>query len=263
MTIDSKPYPLEKARAYIARRVQELRKDRHWTQAELSRRLNLSQSRLSEIERGAGSFTAEQFLEILRLFNVAASDFDRRRSDPSSDLQNALARLGALHLQESTTVLPSERLAKVTDAIREAIVAGEHPRLVTAIAPVLVRNIDAIHPSKLHVDLEAAGLGRRFGWIAANTLEAIRHEAPSASPSWKKLYARATVVLESLLSFIAPEHHNQPVPLDILDAGIRSKKTLDDVIASRSSLSHRWGIASNLRPEDFALALRGARDARP
>ena len=263
MTTDSRPYPLEKARTAIARRVQELRKDRHWTQAELSRRLDLSQSRLSEIERGAGSFTAEQFLEILRLFNVAASEFDPRRSDPSSDLQNALARLGALHLQESTTVLPSERLSKVTDVIREAIVAGEHPRLITAIAPVLVRNIDAIHPSKLHVDLEAAGLGRRFGWIAANTLEAVRRETPTAPPSWKKLYARATVVLESLLSFVTPEHPDQPVALDILDASIRSKKTLDDVIASRSSLSRQWGIASSLQPEDFTKALRGARDAHP
>jgi transcriptional regulator with XRE-family HTH domain len=263
MVNESTLYPMDKARSAIARRVQELRKDRHWTQAELSRRLELSQSRLSEIERGAGSFTAEQFLEILRLFNVAASEFDPRRTDPSSELQNALARLGALHLQESTAVLPSEHLAKVTDVIREAIVAGEHPRLITAIGPVLVRHIDAIHVSKLHVDLEAAGLGRRFGWVAANTLQAVRQETRIAPPSWKKTYARATVVLESLLSFITPEHRDQPMALDILDAGIRSKKTLDDVVASRSSISRQWGIATSLQPEDFVLALRAARDARP
>lgn len=262
MSADSKTYPLEKVRTAIARRVLELRKDRHWTQAELSRRLDLSQSRLSEIERGAGSFTAEQFLEILRLFNVAVSEFDPRRSDPSSDLQNALARLGALHLQESTTVLPSERLAKVTDVIREAIVAGEHPRLITAIAPVLVRNIDAINQSKLQADLEAVGLGRRLGWIVANTLEAVRLETPTAPPPWKKVYARASVVLESLLSFI-PEPSDQRVKVDILDTGIRSKKTLDENDASRSSLSREWGIASSLQPEDFAKALRGARDAHP
>ncbi|MGH7293511.1 MAG: hypothetical protein ACRELB_01200 [Polyangiaceae bacterium] len=158
-------------------------------------------------------------------------------------------------------VLPSERLAKVTDVIREATIAGEQPRLITAVAPVLVRDIDVIHPSKLHVDLEAAGLGRRFGWIAANTLEAVRRETPTAPASWKKLYARATVVLESLVSFVTPENPDQPLPLDILDASIRRKKTLDDVVASRSSLSRRWGIASSLQPEDFARALRGARDA--
>ena len=118
-------------------------------------------------------------------------------------------------------------------------------------------------PKQLHVDLEAAGLGRRFGWIAANTLEAVRRETPTAPPSWKKLYARATVVLESLLSFVTPEHPDQPEALDILDASIRSKKTLDDVVASRSSLSRQWGIASSLQPEDFVKALRGARAAHP
>jgi hypothetical protein len=151
----------------------------------------------------------------------------------------------------------------VTDVIREAIVAGEHPRLITAIAPVLVCNLDAIQPAKLHADLEAAGLGRRFGWVAANTLEAIRREAPTAPPPWRRLYARATVLLESLLSFITPEDLEQPAVLDILDAGIRSKKSLDEIRASRSSLSRRWGIVSSLQPEDFAGALRGARDARP
>ena len=62
---------LEKTKADIARKVHDLRRGRRWTQAELARRLDLSQSRLSEVERGDGSFTAEQFLTILRLFNVS------------------------------------------------------------------------------------------------------------------------------------------------------------------------------------------------
>jgi len=65
------------------------------------------------------------------------------------------------------------------------------------------------------------------------------------------------------LSFVTPEHPDQPVALDILDASIRGKKTLDDVVAARSPLSRQWGIASSLQPEDFAKALRGARDAHP
>jgi transcriptional regulator with XRE-family HTH domain len=52
---------LKKSRAWIARNVRELRKERRWTQAELAKRLDLSQARLSEIEGGDGSFTAEQF----------------------------------------------------------------------------------------------------------------------------------------------------------------------------------------------------------
>jgi hypothetical protein len=47
----------------------------------------------------------------------------RRFAAPHSDLQNALARIGALQLQESTDVLPSERLGDVSPVIREVIVA--------------------------------------------------------------------------------------------------------------------------------------------
>jgi transcriptional regulator with XRE-family HTH domain len=71
-----------KTKERIARKVRELRKQRRWTQAELARRLGLSQSRLSEIERGAGSFSAEQFLTILSLFNVYSTRFSRQAIRP-------------------------------------------------------------------------------------------------------------------------------------------------------------------------------------
>jgi len=41
----------------------------------LAGQLGLEQSRLSEIERGDVSFTAEQFVAILKLFNVPPSHF--------------------------------------------------------------------------------------------------------------------------------------------------------------------------------------------
>jgi hypothetical protein len=69
-----------------------------------------SQSRLSEIESGGGSFTAEQFLLLLRLLTVGARHFSSERRDMDAELQNALTRLGADHLQEVPDVLPSERL---------------------------------------------------------------------------------------------------------------------------------------------------------
>ena len=104
MNTDKYSHSLEKDRAQVAQKVRELRRGRRWTQAELSRRLHLSQGRLSEVERGAGSFTAEQFLAILKLFNVPVSHFYHAAPDQASELQNALARLGALHLQESADV---------------------------------------------------------------------------------------------------------------------------------------------------------------
>jgi transcriptional regulator with XRE-family HTH domain len=243
---------LDKSRVYIARKVHELRKERRWTQAELCRPLHLSQSRLSEIERGDGSFTAEQFLTILKLFNVAASDFAPESLGQGSDLQNALARLGAFQLQESTSVLPSERLSNVGDVVREAIVASEFPRLITALGPVVIRNIDNINLKRLHLQLTETGLERRLAWLVENTLEAIRREIPGlSSVPWRRLYSRV----------LGAEAQPSAAP-DVLDAAIRSKRTLDEVAASSSPISRRWGIITTLQPEDFVEALRGARAAR-
>jgi transcriptional regulator with XRE-family HTH domain len=253
---------LDKYRLHVARRVQELRRERRWTQAELSRRLDLSQSRLSEIERGAGSFTAEQLLAILKLFNVGVGDFVPEASGQAHELQNALARLGALHLQESTDVLPSERLSNVNDVIREAIVASEFPRLITALGPVLVRNVDHLNLKKLHLQLAEGGLERRLAWVVDNTLEAIRREAPGVtSAPWRRRYQRARVVLGSFLDFVADPSPAHALAADVLDTGIRSKKTLDEVTASSSPISRRWGIITTLQPDDFVEALRGARAA--
>lgn len=49
------------------------------------------------------------------------------------------------------------------------------------------------------------------------------------------------------------------VSLDILDPSIRSKRTLNEVKASSSPISQRWGIVTSLQPEDFSRALRDAR----
>ncbi len=65
---------LEKNRRKIVARVRELRLERRWTQEELAKKLGLSQARLSEIERGGGSFAAEQLVELLQLFNVPLED---------------------------------------------------------------------------------------------------------------------------------------------------------------------------------------------
>lgn len=257
------PQSLDKARLAIAGKVRELRQERRWTQAELSKRLQLSQSRLSEIERGASSFTAEQFLTILRLFNVPASHFSLSSTDQASSIQNALARLGALHLQESADVLPSESLQQVGDVVRETLVTAEYPRLITALAPVLVRQIDRVNLKKIAIQLTEVGLDRRLAWLVDNALEAVHAEMSGSPPRpWAHLYRRAEVVFVSFLDAVhvnhPPSSRSEAAP-DILDRDIRSKQTLKDVVASSSKISRRWGIVSSLQPKDFSEALRAAR----
>jgi transcriptional regulator with XRE-family HTH domain len=258
--------PLGKYRGQIASKVRELRRSRKWTQAELARQLQLSQNRLSELERGAGSFTAEQFLLLLKLFNVAASRFVSEPGEHDLRLQNALARLGALHLQESAQVLPSEQLEEVHDVVREALVDGS-PRIVTALAPVLVRNAARLTLAKLYADLGRLGLERRLCWIIENTLMALGLVRAGSGPQyreWARIDRMEEVVLHHFLQVITSHDHGgdpPAVPPDILDATIRSERTLREVQSSASEISKRWGIVTSLQVEDFLQALESARAA--
>jgi transcriptional regulator with XRE-family HTH domain len=246
--------------------VRALRKERGWTQSELAGRLGLSQSRLSEIERGDGSFTAEQFLLILRLFNVTTSRFTGERHDPQAQLQNALARMGAHHLHESRDVPPAGDRDDVARLLRDALALGD-PRLTTALAPVLVAQVDGVSLRKLHLDLADVGLERRLAWLAENTALAIEHELASHPPrSWAQRGRRAAFVLDTFLGSLPKGPASSPVTPpspDILDSTIRSKKTLDEVLAASSPISRKWGIVTTLAPADFSQALRAARVAHP
>jgi transcriptional regulator with XRE-family HTH domain len=222
-------------------------------------RLDLSQARLSEIENGDGTFTAEQLLEILKLFNVGIDHFNET-PDPTADLQNALVRLGARHLQVREDVLPTTAFEDLTTVLHEALLSGA-PRLITALAPVLVLHIDELNLNALRAKLASIGLQRRLDWLIDNTSQALQEELRHAPPRvWAQRYRRAELVLQTVLAFAKeqemPSQNSAP---DILDAHIRSQATLRDVLASSSKVSRRWGIATALQPHDFTAALRGAR----
>ena len=58
-------------------------------------------------------------------------------------------------------MLPSEQLTEVADVVRETLIGAESSRLLTALAPVLVQNIDRLNLPKLHAQLVEMGLQRR------------------------------------------------------------------------------------------------------
>lgn len=251
---------LDVTRRRIAGKVRELRQARRWTQADLAKRLKLSQNRLSEIERGDGSFTAEQFLLLLKIFNITTSQFVNEPGDAGQGIQNALARLGALHVQESEHVLPSEQLEEIHDVVREALLDGS-PRLITALAPVLIRNAERLNLGKLYAELERPGRQRRLAWVVESTLAALEQLGRSSGDRRQsRFYSRAELELQFFLQFVKPPP-DRAFPEDILDATIRSQRTLDEVKRAASPISRRWGIISSLQPEDFLQALEAARAA--
>lgn len=212
---------------------------------------------MSQLERGDGSFSAEQLLLLSQLFNVAPTDFTTAGSlDRHAGLQNALARFGAKHLRESE-LSPSKEIS-LPRAFRDALASGE-ARLITALAAVLVQTIDELNLVELRATLADAGLNRRFAWLVENVLIAIDHElSRSLSREWRRRYLRASAVLEIERDALNA-NLSSPAPVDLLDPQIRSAKTRREVEAASSEPSRRWGIVTRLQPEDFTSALEATR----
>lgn len=247
---------LDQARERIADRVRALRRERGWTQAELGEALGLSQARLSEIERGQGSFSAEQLLEVLERFNVSIAEF-LPHADPDDALQNALIQLGAAHLRHASGVAASGRPIAPDDALVDTLLRARAARLVTAWAPVLVHQGEAVSLPAVRARIAAVGREQRLGWLLENVRAALATTPPTASAAWRRMAARATAVLdEELAHFPPPDEHRA---LDLFDPTVRSATSRELVWQERASpISRRWRVVSELQPEDFREAVWSA-----
>lgn len=251
-------------RSSIGAKVRELRRERRWTQARLAELLGISQNYLSVLERGQGSFTAEQLLTILKHFNVPIDYFSPEKPEIEGQIQNALARQGASHLVE-TELIPSERLRKAADAIREALVSAESSRQITAIAPILVNHVGQLNLDMLHGEFKELGLEFRLGWVVENTLEAIKIEEASKNlpREWQIKYRRARIIIDSYTRGwrTFPGKPGEPPPFTPLDPEIASEQTLREIRETLPPIANRWRIVTRIGIDDFVRALRAARGA--
>ena len=252
----------DKTRQTIVKKVRELRRERHWTQERLAQLLDLSQNRLSEIESGQGSFTAEQLISILTSFNVPLDYFVKTKASQEEQLQNILERLGAAHLKGNEDILPTERIQNARDAIRETIATAKSPRLITALAPVIVNHSDPAVLNQLRYDFEESksGLIYRYGWILESTLDAIESELCNTElPGELRLkYKRTKSVIDNLVRFSkfalnAPKKENGD--LWGVDEDIIGSETFEDVQKESSKVAKKWGIVTRIQSDDFVKAL--------
>lgn len=251
-------------RIEIGLKLKALREARLISQAELAKRLEISQAGLSKIERGTSSLNTEDFLQVLRIFNVPASSFypDQGKGTHESVLQNALTRLGAAHLYENAS-LPSENLEQVNQVIREVLIDGRNPRHITALAPVIVAQINQIHLSKLWAEFINLGLDRRLGWVLENTLEALRLAPKPADLTASRNYRQAETVLQQFLGNIpvgSSTAYDTPVR-DVLGVVAPSNRTLSSLEKKSSPLSTKWRVLSPFQIQDFVDALKASHDA--
>lgn len=263
----SSPEPtidLEQVRLSIVGKMHALRLARGWTQAELAAKLGLSQARLSVIERGGGTISAEQLVALLSLGNLSLAEL-LPPANADAALQNALARLGARGLREHPDTLPSERVATARDAIREVLVVPDSPRLVVALAPVLVWNIDSLNLHAIHHELARLGLAHRLGWLAENVLAALEGRPRPPKP-WALRVRAARVELGSYIEFARAARvealARHPAAPDRFDTDIASARTAAEVALRASDVSKAWGVVSRLQPSEFGEALDAAYASR-
>lgn len=254
------------SRRQIGEALRALRRKRGLTQGELARILAVSQGNLSEIESGKASLSAEQFLVLLKFFNVPATFFEPAATDADGTLQKALAAHGATHLVEDPGLLPSERLAHVETVIREVLVEGGPARSLTALAPILLQNLDRINFTRLHARIRDLDLERRYLWLLDNVLEAIRIERGTSTDRKVGLaLTRAGNTLErhrDVASRKVPCLPDEPVGIleeDCLDHVYASTRSMEEVRRHASAISRTWLILTPLLPADFVHAIRESR----
>lgn len=250
---------LSRQRTEIAKKVRQLREGRRITQEALSAELGLSQGRYSVIERGNGSFSAEQFLEILRIFNVSPSYFAVKTPKKESVLQNALARLGAWHLVESQDALPDAFEDDPAEVVKEVLLGSESPRQIAALAPVLVAQFEKINFQKLWTQFVDFGFEGRLGWLLENTVTALR-SVEGGSRKERLRLSRAEVIFQEALDHAQETCGvtGRPRGRDILEP-VYSSRSLNEDWKSGSEISQKWNIVSSLLPSDFRTALEAAR----
>ncbi len=250
------------------------------SQAFLARQLGVSQAWLSYVEKGEGSLTAEQLLEVLKIFNEVPQAFDLAKRDPEAEFQRALAQQGADHLSQDPRVLPSTLNQDVETTLREVLLDGRNPRQITAIAPVLARNHDKVDLKRLWARFVDYGLQNRLGWALENVAEALGacasnltsynarplRQAETALRNFLAVRVPLTEGWSSALEAVGPGHASGPgweealSHLDVLGGKAQSWKTVSNLWVAADPVSRRWGVVSNLQLQDFHDALKAGLD---
>ncbi|MCO6431406.1 MAG: helix-turn-helix transcriptional regulator [Deltaproteobacteria bacterium] len=244
----------------IAAKVKALRRERKVTQAELAQYLGLSQGRLSQLEAGQGSFSAEHLLLLAKRFNVPPGSFASINQNSDAVLQNALIRLGAKHLRENEDVFPSEVQNNIHNIVREILNAPASHRVLTALACIIVENADPLLLNRLRLRLSEDRLIQRFGWLLENIAVALKKElALPLAPDVKKQYEKARFLISNLLDtswFDASDFKKE----DLLDPVV-TPKSVELLKREASSISEKWKILTRVKPEDFQRNLKEASEA--
>lgn len=253
---------IDDLRRGIGPTVRRLRTERRWTLAELASRLGTSASRLSEVERGQGSFTAEQLLVVFQTFQVGPAAFVGVATDADAfagSLQNALVRFGAVHLRSDERHPVLRDHERVVDVVRDVLIQRPVPRFVTALPVVVVRRLAEVpFPAVQHAVVHA-GVPGRWGWLLAHLVAASEAlDLGDATTSFRRDLQQARA---HALDFLDRVPRPGEGSSDLLDTDLRSLAGVRAARAASTAIDRRWQVVSRLSTDDFLPPLEALRDA--
>jgi transcriptional regulator with XRE-family HTH domain len=246
-------------RTQLGRSLKKLRKARGLKQEDLFKFLGISQSQYSKIESGRASLTAEQFLQLVKRFNLSLADFlPQRESNEEALLQNALIRLGANHLREIPDITPSDKFESANEVISYALLTAPSARLITALGPVLVKNYNKVNFNLIEEKLGRSKLERRLGWLIDSIILSLdkRLGENPISRDLDFIYGRALKFFDRKRHI--PEFYltSSTTQEDDLDPDLTSSKTLESVKKKRDAIARKWGIVTRITSDDFYRAIK-------
>jgi transcriptional regulator with XRE-family HTH domain len=121
-------------RSKIGAHVRKLRQENRWSKTRLANMLGISQNYLSLLERGRGSFTAEQFLIMLEHFNVSVDEFlpSKTPAKAEGQVHDAPAWKNESRRLESE-LLPADQPRQAADTTHEAMFSAESEWQITEV----------------------------------------------------------------------------------------------------------------------------------
>lgn len=233
------------------------------TQAEMAKRIGVSQPKLCDIEGGYSTLTFPEVLVLMSAYNLALKDLvELPQWNAPMRIRQALARFGAFELHQDERVIISEELMELQDVIRQTLVIYPEKRTLCALAPLIVKHIKQLNFDGIAMKLYDIGVDGRLWWLVEGTLWAVRVRRKFYLPKQVlQLYNTANLILtrksKSANYFFSLR---RAYPTDYLDCELAGKRAMENIRVARDALATRWRIMSLIKQEDFTEALARAEE---
>lgn len=248
---------LERIRRKIGPLLRQSRRERGLSQSDMAQIVELSQSRLSELEGGKGSLGGEELLFLVQEGYLDLYDMiEQREPIDQENLQTRLQKqLRPRQLLQKRLSFQSRQ--EEMDLMSEVLVCASQASMITDLVNLVVHHGQWLNFDAMAMKLYALGIDGRIWWLVEGSLWAVRHRLRWHLPAHiSQIYKRANDLL-----VIKSKTSNQffslrkAAPEDILDGDLIRAELVEKTRVNRDALASRWRMITSITLQDFAQSL--------